>query len=32
VNDTPGNVSNRRLWLKAAKLAFAAALDLATVP
>jgi Zn-dependent M28 family amino/carboxypeptidase len=32
VSDTPGNVSNRRLWLKAAKLAFAAALDLATVP
>jgi Zn-dependent M28 family amino/carboxypeptidase len=32
VSDTPANVSNRRLWLKAAKLAFAAALDLATVP
>jgi hypothetical protein len=32
VSDTPGNVSNGRLWLKAAKLAFAAALDLATVP
>jgi Zn-dependent M28 family amino/carboxypeptidase len=32
VNDTPANVSNRRLWLKAAKLALAAALDLATVP
>jgi len=30
VNDTPANVSNRRLWLKAAKLALAAALDLAT--
>jgi hypothetical protein len=30
VNDTPTNVSNRRLWLKAAKLALAAALDLAT--
>jgi peptidase M28-like protein len=29
VNDTPANVSNRRLWLKAAKLALAAALDLA---
>lgn len=32
VNDTPANVSNRRLWLKAAKLTLAAALDLATVP
>ncbi|HEY8757069.1 MAG TPA: M20/M25/M40 family metallo-hydrolase [Candidatus Limnocylindria bacterium] len=32
VNDTPAKVSNRRLWLKAAKLALAAALDLATVP
>jgi len=30
VNDTPANVSNRRLWLKAARLALAAALDLAT--
>jgi hypothetical protein len=30
VNDTPVNVSNRRLWLKAAKLTLAAALDLAT--
>jgi hypothetical protein len=30
VNDTPASVTNRRLWLKAAKLAFAAALDLAT--
>ena len=30
VNDTPANVSNRRLWLKAAKLTLAAALDLAT--
>jgi hypothetical protein len=30
VNDTPANVSNRRLWLKAAKLTFATALDLAT--
>ena len=30
VNDTPANVSNRRLWLKAAKLALATALDLAT--
>jgi len=29
VNDTPANVSNRRLWLKAAKLTLAAALDLA---
>jgi hypothetical protein len=29
-NDTPANVSNRRLWLKAAKLTLAAALDLAT--
>lgn len=29
VNDTLANVSNRRLWLKAAKLALAAALDLA---
>src|SRR5947199_6540382 len=28
VNDTPANVSNRRLWLKAAKLTLAAALDL----
>ena len=28
-NDTPANVSNRRLWLKAAKLTLAAALDLA---
>ncbi|MEP7003957.1 MAG: M20/M25/M40 family metallo-hydrolase [Chloroflexota bacterium] len=28
-SDTPANVSNRRLWLKAAKLALAAALDLA---
>lgn len=27
VNDTPANVSNRRLWLKAAKLTLAAALD-----
>ncbi|HEV2249175.1 MAG TPA: M20/M25/M40 family metallo-hydrolase [Candidatus Limnocylindria bacterium] len=32
VNDTPANVSNRRLWLKAAKLTLAAALDLATAP
>jgi hypothetical protein len=31
VNDTPANVSNRRLWLKAAKLTLATALDLATV-
>jgi hypothetical protein len=30
VNDTPDHVSNRRLWLKAAKLTLAAALDLAT--
>jgi len=30
VNDTPASVSNRRLWLKAAKLALATALDLAT--
>ena len=30
VNDTPANVSNRRLWLKAAKLTLAAALELAT--
>ncbi|HEV2011518.1 MAG TPA: M20/M25/M40 family metallo-hydrolase [Candidatus Limnocylindria bacterium] len=30
VSDTPANVSNRRLWLKAAKLTLAAALDLAT--
>ena len=30
VNDTPASVSNRRLWLKAAKLTLAAALDLAT--
>jgi len=30
VNDTPDKVSNRRLWLKAAKLTLAAALDLAT--
>ena len=30
VNDTPANVSNRRLWLKAAKLTLGAALDLAT--
>jgi hypothetical protein len=30
VNDTPANVTNRRLWLKAAKLTLAAALDLAT--
>lgn len=29
-SDTPANVSNRRLWLKAAKLTLAAALDLAT--
>ena len=29
VNDTPANVSNSRLWLKAAKLTLAAALDLA---
>ena len=28
-SDTPANVSNRRLWLKAAKLTLAAALDLA---
>ena len=32
VSDTPANVTNRRLWLKAAKLTFAAALDLATAP
>jgi Zn-dependent M28 family amino/carboxypeptidase len=32
VDDTPANVSNRRLWLKAAKLTLAAALDLATAP
>src|ERR1700704_1791315 len=30
VSDTPANVSNRGLWLKAAKLTLAAALDLAT--
>ena len=30
VNDTPERVSNRRLWLKAAKLALATALELAT--
>jgi hypothetical protein len=30
VNDTPDHVSNRRLWLKAAKLTLAAALDFAT--
>src|SRR5256714_12593360 len=30
VSDTPEHVSNRRLWLKAAKLTLAAALDLAT--
>jgi hypothetical protein len=30
VNDTPEHVSNRRLWLKAAKLTLAAALELAT--
>jgi peptidase M28-like protein len=30
VNDTPEHVSNRRLWLKAARLTLAAALDLAT--
>jgi Peptidase family M28 len=30
VNDTPDHVSNRRLWLKAAKLTLAVALDLAT--
>ena len=30
VNDTPDHVSNRRLWLKAAKLSFAVALELAT--
>ena len=30
VNDTPDHVSNRRLWLKAAKLTLAAGLDLAT--
>src|SRR2546423_1583604 len=30
VNDTPANVSNRRLWLKAAKLTLATVLDLAT--
>jgi len=29
-SDSPANVSNRRLWLKAAKLTLAAALDLAT--
>ena len=29
VNDTAANVSNRRLWLKAAKLTLATALDLA---
>jgi len=29
-SDTPANVSNRRLWLKAAKLTLAAALELAT--
>jgi hypothetical protein len=29
VNDTPANVTNRRLWLKAAKLTLATALDLA---
>ena len=32
VNDTPANVSNRRLWLKAAKLTLAVALDLANEP
>lgn len=30
VNDTPERVSNRRLWLKAAKLTLATALELAT--
>jgi len=30
VNDTPEHVSNRRLWLKAAKLTLATALELAT--
>lgn len=30
VNDTPANVSNRGLWLKAAKLTLATALELAT--
>ena len=29
VNDTPDNVTNRRLWLKAAKLTLATALELA---
>src|SRR5437870_10346317 len=29
VNDTPDNVTNKRLWLKAAKLALATALELA---
>lgn len=30
VNDTPDHLSNRRLWLKAAKLSFAVALEIAT--
>jgi hypothetical protein len=29
VNDTPDMVTNKRLWLKAAKLTLAAALELA---
>ncbi len=32
VNDTPDKITNKRLWLKAAKLALAVALELATVP
>jgi hypothetical protein len=29
VNDTPDKITNKRLWLKAAKLTLATALDLA---
>jgi hypothetical protein len=32
VNDTPDKITNRRLWLKAAKLTLAVALELATAP
>ena len=32
VNDTPDKITNRRLWLKAAKLTLAVALELATRP
>jgi hypothetical protein len=32
VNDTPDKITNPRLWLKAAKLALAVAVELATVP